>query len=232
MSDDRLVSARRIARQAVVSGSARTLVVGGKGMPSPIAENLEEAEEYRFGFDRGYTDGLRSAKAEVDTAAAQARMQWEAEARTALDAALAETQAARGAYLDSANALSITVSEDRHWAESFAIELAYAAVLRLLGEKAADRSLIERLYAQARQAVGEGIMRLRVAPDDLADVGHQAKGIELVADETLPVGSCLLETPRGRFDAGLDVRLELLRQALLRTLRDTPRDGGRVGRND
>jgi flagellar assembly protein FliH len=215
LNDTNSPTVQRIAGQVVVTGAARTLTITGKPSPTATAEQIEQEEDFRLGFDRGYTDGLRVAHAEAEVAAADARASWEQAATAQLEHALADTQAARDGYLQATAALDETVAEDRLWAESLAVELAFTSVLRLLGDKVADRSLIADLCTQARLAIGGGSMRLRLSPNDIDDVRSRVSTIELVGDDSLPAGSCQVETPRGRFDAGLDVRLELLRRALL-----------------
>lgn len=210
-------SARRLSPEAISHGAARALAVPVHASNGLAIDDVE-AEESRIGFERGYSDGLRSVKADAEAELARFQDEWRAAAQAALDEALAETEQARQHYLQSAEALSNTVAEDRLWAEAFAVELGFAAVVRLLGERASDRALIAQLCQQARVEVGDGVIRLRVAQADIEDVGPVAAAIELIADPALPRGSCVLETPRGRFDASLAVRLDHLRHAMLQAL--------------
>jgi flagellar assembly protein FliH len=211
------LTARRLTAEAVSQGPARALTIPVHASNGTVIDDVE-AEEFRIGFERGYSDGLRSVKADAEAELARFQDEWRTTAQAALDEALAEAEQARQHYLNSAATLSNTVAEDRLWAEGFAVELGFAAVVRLLGERANDRVLIAQLCQQARAEVGDGAMRLRVAPADIEDVGSAAATIELVADPALPRGSCVLETPRGRFDASLAVRLDHLRQAMLQAL--------------
>ena len=104
--------------------------------------------------------------------------------------------------------------------EAVAVDVAYAGTMRILGEKAADRSLIAAL---CHQALGEYVHRpvvVRVAAEDAAGLDELADGdaVRVVGDSRLQSGQCQLETHKGLFDTGLDVRLEVLKQTFLRSL--------------
>ncbi len=114
-------------------------------------------------------------------------------------------------------------------------EVVYEAVLKILGD-----TLITRAGAQA--AVREVIKRardatrltVRLSPADFEDVkGSRAallenlagSAVEIVPDERVELGGCLLETPGGNLDGRLEVQLQCLRDALLNARIRRP-DGG------
>jgi flagellar biosynthesis/type III secretory pathway protein FliH len=70
---------------------------------------------------------------------------------------------------------------------------------------------------------GPGTVRVRIHPDDLSAVEARraalaarapAAAIELVADETVGLHGCVIETPQGRVDARLETQLAALERAL------------------
>lgn len=217
MSQELPKSARRLLRHDVVQGQVRAF---GAGNQEALAATPVEAdaEEHQLGFEQGYRDGLRQARAELEGVAAEARTEWEQQAQAALDDAQEALRAERERLVAMAEALAAALDEDLRWAESAAVEMAYAAMLHVLGDKAADRSLVAALCDQARRELGGGVVSVRVAEADAAALRDLAGGIPVVADASLPAGSCVLESRRGRFDAGLEAHLEQLRKALLAAL--------------
>lgn len=68
------------------------------------------------------------------------------------------------------------------------------------------------------------LVRLRLHPDDLAAVADRREALarqaptaalDFVADETVGRHGCVIETPRGRIDARLEVQLAALERALV-----------------
>ena len=214
MNPDGFRTARRLSIREVVHGAARSLrpEAAGQAVPS------EDAEEYRFGFERGYTDGLRQARTELEAAAEQARAEWERQAQAALDEARSAAEQARDRLANVSEALAGALEEDRRWAESAAVEMAYTALLRVFGDRAGERSLVAELCAQARRSIGGDVITVRVAPDDAEAVRAACGAATVIADAGIPAGGCVLESRRGHYDAGLASRLEQLREALLASL--------------
>lgn len=217
MSQELPKGARRLSRHDVVQGQGRAF--GERDPSTSLAPPVDaDAEEYQLGFEQGYRDGLRQARTELEASAAQSRAEWEQQARAALDEAQNALHIERERLAVVADELSTALEEDRRWAESAAAEMAYAAMARLLGDKAADRSLVAALCGQARRELGGDVVIVRVAEADASALQVLPGGVSFVADASLPVGSCVLESRRGRFDAGLEARLEQLREALLAAL--------------
>lgn len=213
MSELPPVRARRLSPGVIVQGQARAL-----GSGEAASTPSEEAEEYRFGFERGYTDGLRQARLELEAVVEQSRLEWEQQARASLEEAHAALQNDREQVTSLAEQLAEALAEDRRWAESTAVEMAYAAMLLVFGDKGADRSLVAELCARARRDIGHEVVNVSVAPADVAAVQSMVGAIPVVADDSLPPGSCVLHSRRGRFDAGLEMRLDQLREGLLAAL--------------
>jgi len=217
MSQELPKGARRLSMRDIVQGQPRAF--GERGETAAASIPVEaEVEEHRFGFEQGYRDGLRQARAEVEVVAAQARAELEQQTQDALDEAKHALRAEQDRLATVADALSSALEEDRRWAESAAVEMAYAALLRVLGDKAAERTLVAALCEQGRRELGSEVVSVRMAEADAAVLQGLVTGIPVMADASLPAGSCVLESRRGRFDAGLDARTQQLRHALLAAL--------------
>ena len=209
MNMDDEQGAHRVDANVVSRGVARRLAASsGAGIS---ADELD----HRLGFDLGYRDGLARATAEAETAAIEARVNWEAQAQVQLDTALAELRTAQERLSVAADAMNVACLDERDWAVGLAVEVAYAAVARLLGERHAQNDLIAAHCARVVQDIPERPLRLRVSPDDVEAVSQHVNGVGVEADERLSRGECVLETPRGRVVAGLAERLSVLRDTLL-----------------
>lgn len=187
-------------------------------MGDPVTPAAQELD-HELGFDLGYRDGLARATAEVETAAIEARLAWEAQAQARQDEAMAALERARLACDAAAEAMAGACADEREWATGIAVEIAYAGIVRLLGQRHADSELLGAFCAAASREVAERPLRLRVAPCDFDSVVAHAGAATVEADDRLAPGSCELDTPRGRLVAGVAERLTLLRDALLDSLR-------------
>ncbi|HEY4145285.1 hypothetical protein [Pinirhizobacter sp.] len=202
--------ARRMQAADVVSGQGRRLAAATAGV-----RVSEDELDHAVGFERGYADGLRQARVRVEAEAHEDRLAFESDAQARLDEALSEAASARDGWLAGAVQWQAELDSDRCWAESLAVELAFAAVTRLLGEQADGAELVEKWVTHARRDIGVAIQRVDVSPVDHQAASLALAGIEVVADEALAAGSFVLLGPRGRYDAGVATRLDLLKQALL-----------------
>jgi flagellar biosynthesis/type III secretory pathway protein FliH len=207
MSDER--PAHRLDAASVNRGTARRLVA-----PTEIHASADELD-HRLGFDLGYRDGLARATAEAETAAIEARVNWETTAQAQLDAALADLEVARLRLTAAADAMNTARLDERDWAVGLAVEITYAAVVRLLGERHAQGELLGPMCARVVHDVPERPLCLRVAPEDLEAIAPHVNGVNIEVDARLSSGACELDTPRGRVVAGLGERMTLLRDTLV-----------------
>lgn len=208
---------RRLTAGAISHGVTRRI-----GPVRTTAEPTADELDHRLGFDLGYRDGLATATAEAETAAIEARMAWEAAAQGQLDAALVELDTVRSACREAARALGEAHDGDRTWATMLATEVAYAAVVRLLGERAADRPLLGEYCAHLVATTGHDAAALYVAPAVLDEVRAHVTSVPVRPDAALECSGCRLEGERGQLRAGLRERLDGLRDALLGTLDNGP----------
>ena len=106
-----------------------------------------------------------------------------------------------------------------------AVEVVYESVCKLLGQALAGREgVIAAVREVVRRARERSRLSLHVSPSDYALIrehlaavleGLEAGQVEVVSDERVQLGGCLLETPSGSLDGRLEVQLENLRRALL-----------------
>lgn len=213
--------ARRLGAGSVSHGGVRRLSVS-----SERAGPSEQELDHQLGFDLGYRDGLARASVEVESAAVEARLAWETEAQARQDDALRELASAQAGCVAAAEAMAVACTDEHAWAAGAAVEIAYVAVVRLLGQRHASRDLVASLCIAAAHDVAERPVRIRVAPADLESVVPHVAGATVEADDRLAPGSCELDTPRGRVVAGVNERLTLLRDAFVAGLAEhegTPR---------
>ena len=124
----------------------------------------------------------------------------------------------RIAIVDACNQ---AVSQRQAAVEAGAIEIAYAALLRLIGERAGDRlavaDTVRLVLAQLRE---HAPVTIRLSPADHALLATGAHGLEignvsLVADERVVLGGCIVDTDAGSLDGRLETRLAELGSLLI-----------------
>lgn len=186
---------------------------GAAPSASDPAERLRHEREQAFESARrdGLAKGLADAEAEiarrVDHVASRLRSEHEA--------AMDQLGTRSEAMAQLANGLSSALAGQARDAEEVAVEAAFAALLRVLGDKAADRRLMRELCQQALASRGAGMATLRLSPDDHAGLELDAVDLQVIADPVLQPGQCILESARGASETGLDVRLEAMKRAFL-----------------
>lgn len=161
--------------------------------PPAIALEALRKQAFEDGYRDGYESGARQAKEEL---AGQA---------SALARLLGSAQEALAGEIGGL--------------EEVAVEIAYAAVCRVLGAAAGSE---EAVRAMARQALEEvrsrEKVRVRVSAADHALLAGLASPLpgELLADERVAAGGCIIESAGGLLDARLEVQLRQLLVALTR----------------
>ncbi|HEY0502224.1 MAG TPA: FliH/SctL family protein [Lysobacter sp.] len=170
---------------------------------------------------QGHAEGMQAAQDEIRAAVEAARRECEAAHAKALE----EAEQARNRLSALLRRLPGMIDAIEDGALESSAELAYAALVRVLGEAPE----LERIRSVCRQALREQSQRpvvVRVCPDDVEAVAPLADaGVRVEGDVRLESGQCQLDTALGTYDTGLDVRLDQLRQAFLRgiaTARNLP----------
>ncbi|MFW5878689.1 MAG: FliH/SctL family protein [Myxococcota bacterium] len=165
-----------------------------------------------------------------------AEIRAEAEERVAVAAEDARRAATREAEAEAAR----KVAEAAGWARAFRretegvmVEAVISVAERVWGELGGSRSASAAMVAAAlrEELSGQGRLRARLHPDDL-EAACGLEGLELVADESLSPGDCVMEIPGAVYDARAATRADLALGALAEALRgeegleDEDCDGG------
>ncbi|SEK93029.1 flagellar assembly protein FliH [Roseateles sp. YR242] len=179
-------------------------------------------EDHQRAREEGLREGLKDAQARIDGAIRQQVQQWqgnaEAQAEVMRQAHAAE-MARLGrviAALDDAVATRVAALEED------TIELAFAAVCRIVGERAVAGGAVADTVRQALAQLSSGTPhRVRLNPDDLVLLDNDPlrsahPSVEWIADPAVTPGGCLLESSQGTLDTRLDRQLEQLKQVWLR----------------
>ena len=178
--------------------------------PAPTYEEYKQrlagelAQVRQQAIDAGREQGLQ-----------QGHLAAQAEFQQQLDSLRAVIQSARDAHT-------------RHLEEvaDEAGEIVFTAVCKILGDGFTNR---EGAVATVREAVRRskerGRLLVRVSPEDFELLssrrrelleGAVAGEVDLVADEKVKLGGCLLEGASGSLDARLELQLQRLREVLVR----------------
>jgi len=170
-------------------------------------------------------EALRRQAAEQ---AAEARRRLAEAVRAVTDQQLAAFQAAREQLLqDLRTAYQHRLGEIEQEMLSLIAAMAEKVVRRKL--EADDQVVLEVVRETLAQAAGANQVTVRVSPAEqpLVQEAQQlllsALGpvdeLQIVADDNVLPGGCLVETERGRFDARVDTQLQVLSEELERFLK-------------
>jgi flagellar assembly protein FliH len=108
------------------------------------------------------------------------------------------------------------------------VQLAMAVARKIIGEVAnVDPSTILQSAREAIRSVrGEHKLRVRVRPEDesimlqqtieLKRSNSEVSEIQVIADESITLGGCIVESPIGTIDAQFSTQLQSLERAILR----------------
>lgn len=105
------------------------------------------------------------------------------------------------------------------------VEVVFEAVAKIVGEMVLDKTATVAIVRDViHRAKDRTNLIVRVSPRDWSLLkegraelleGLNVGNVELLPDDTVEVGGCLLETPSGNLDGRLEVQLARLRDALL-----------------
>lgn len=184
------------------------------------ARSRELFEQRRAeGYTRGFAEGRAAGEKSLGQEARQTAL---TEARAEMSALL-ETLRGCLAEFDGQKRRALAL------AQTGIIRLAWQIARRVckcLAESPHADSAVANASAALEMAQHEHDLRLHLHPFDhaaiielgpaLAKLGPRMKHVELVADETLSRGGCVLHLRDGTIDAGIDVQLDRVAEALLR----------------
>jgi flagellar assembly protein FliH len=203
-----------VSNATPASAQAHAVAPAQTKSPAPAAGITYEEYKQRFvgelaqirqqALDAGREQGLQ-----------QGRLAAQAEFQQRLEALRAIIEGARNAHTRYVE----DIADD-------AGEIVFAAICKILGDGFATR---DAAVAAVREIVGRSKERarlfVRVSPEDFDLLNSRrrelidaaaAGEVELVADEKVKLGGCLLEGPSGSLDARLELQLQRLREELVR----------------
>jgi flagellar assembly protein FliH len=158
-----------------------------------------------------YAEGMKAAEREI-----QKRVQEiEADLAKSQQKSLAELETTTAALKKAAASIETAINQHAIEAEEIAIEIAYASILRLLGDKAVERILMQEICHAVSNEYGHSIATLRISEADSSMLESAALNMPIQIDHRLKPGECVVETARGQFACGIDVRLEALKKAFI-----------------
>lgn len=176
---------------------------------------LREDDERRAAWE---AEAARAQQSALEAAAQQGEQAGVERARQAahqeVQAQLERLRAAVGELARARGALEAAAEDD-------AVELAFAMLCRVLGERAATREGIAAMVQAQRAALRDGAqLQIGLHPADWRAMdgmdGANQAGIRYVADPDIALGGCRIDSAAGTLDARLEHQLEQLRAALLR----------------
>ena len=186
--------------------------------PDPAEQiRLHRQEAEQEGRREGLLRGQADAQKEID---AKLR-KTEEELQRKHDHAMRELETVKMSLASLIENLGAESKRLSDLAEETAVEAAYAAVLKLLGDKAVERTLMRALCLHALGSAEQLPTTLRVSKADFCSLGvaEDWSGIRVVVDAGMKPGQCAFDTRLGHYETGLDVRLESLKNAFLDGLR-------------
>lgn len=180
--------------------------------PAPTLPDVLEAE-------------LKKLRAQNERECAAARTDAEQRGRAAgLEQGEAEGRQLLQAQVSRVKSLALQLAQAKpdlvEQAEDEIVELAFAALCRILGERAASRDTLMQVVREAAAATREREhVGIRLHPDDLALLRQGEDGpephVRYSADASIALGGCIVDSSTGTLDARLETQLERLRATLL-----------------
>lgn len=165
--------------------------------------NQELAQLRAEAVEQGYNEGLQKGR----------------------EAALQETAQSRKQLLELIVGMRAEYEHDLDGIAEIGAEIVFEAVTRIIGNSYLDRTGITAVVKEViSHAKDRSRLVIRVSPTDYQELktAHElfaengsAQKVEILADDRVELGGCLLETPAGNLDGRLEVQLQQLRDTLL-----------------
>jgi type III secretion protein L len=180
---------------------------------------IVRAEEYRALLD---AEGLlEDARGEAARIVAEGQAEFERQRELGL--ALGRRQAAEERAALALEASAETIRSLRN-AEEKLVDLVVKTARKVIGEIDVRERAPGLIRTALTSLTAEGKAKIRVAAEDLPAARDAIRGtgasadefVELAVDPRLKPGACVLETPSGVIDAGLDVQLAAIERSLRR----------------
>lgn len=198
----------------MAAGARAWLPAEGTGQVAGAEEAALQPETYRKAYLEGFEEGF----ADGDKEARRALQEAQGAAHAAEDAARAEEERWCAALAACSKQFVQAQQEDRAQMEVLAVTIAFASICRFIGRMHAEHDLVATLCRETLEGMRLEPVRLRIAQVDLASFEESGLALPVVADPGLEPGDCVIETPLGSVEAGVEVKLRALMQTFLETL--------------
>jgi flagellar assembly protein FliH len=225
-----------LIRAAALSTDRRTLRARTEPVPAPFTGAPQPPAAPSPAID-AQAQAAWQRKAEQELAAARQREEREGWAAGHAKG-VAEAEAAHRDKLQHLDQLiqsaGHSFTQQIEGLEDIAVGIAFEALTKLLGQTLPTREGVQAMVAQVLERTrGQERLVVRLAPSDFYLLLQHPSGepvlahpgVELVPDERVELGGCLVETGAGSLDARLETQMAALRQALLRARAEQPLRG-------
>jgi flagellar assembly protein FliH len=209
-----LTKGLNIVSANIIKAKPRTDLPPPSRIPRAVMDASQEAKE-TIAKARAEAEAIvRAAHAERETLFGESRERGYAEGIDKWNDALVEARSARTHYLAKN--------------ETVLVQLAMAVARKIVGDTASidPGAVLYSAREAIRSAHGEQKITLRVRPEDESIMRQQVVElkrsnsdigeIQVVADQSITLGGCIVESPLGTIDAQFSTQLQSLERALLR----------------
>lgn len=203
---------------------------------APISRPIDAHEARRIIAQREAAEGradvadaaLREIQNDMDQLRSAAHEQgYEAGLQQALEQAAEQHESEAEQFRTVCSNLVEQQRERVSDAEEAAVEIAFAATVKLLGRLNSDISLLKALVRQSMAHVlAQQGLKIYLSPADCKRMRALARrksqdwvGVEFEADGRIQMGGCRIESRAGSLDARLELQMDKLKKALLHTAR-------------
>jgi len=196
-----------------------TDLVASEPPVAPVDAGYEEG--FAAGREAGLQQGLLDAQPKIAEMQAAARAEFEQAAQRRMREFEGEIESRLGRIDRLLAGLDAALAKRLGELEIDAIELAYAAVCKLVGEQAGQGEAVARMVQHGLQTLGGApLVAVRMNEVDLRALQRLPQGREMLArapqvrwlaDAAVAAGGCLFDTLSGTLDARLDTQLAALR---------------------
>lgn len=206
----------RLSAQAFdMTAGARAWLPAEDANPVDAGEEVSsQPETYR----KAYLEGFEAGFADGDQDARRALQEAQDTARAAEEAAHVEEGRWRAALASLSKQFAQLQEDLQPQMEGLAVTIAFASICRLIGRRHAEHDLVASLCREALDSMHLDATRVRISQADQASLEEGSLALPVVADPVLEPGDCIIETPLGGIEAGIEVQLRALLQTLLATL--------------
>ncbi len=192
--------------------------IGSTVSPAPGTRILRAAEYARLLEAQSILD---DARAEADAIRKRAEEAYEERKKQGYEDGVLDGQMQQAEKMLETGMQAVEYLEGL---ERQIVEVVTTAVRKIVGELDDKERIVRVVRTALEQVRGRQRVLVRVCPEEEPQVREalapmlartsSANGIELVADQRMKAGDCMLESEMGVVDAGLEVQLKAIEHAL------------------